>query len=143
MILGSRELVLRVNDVSGWENGMYGANLKNMDVDALLELRGEVDRRLIEQERDLKRQLGLLGEGRRRPGRPAVRAGRASSLRGVKVPPKYRGPEGETWAGRGATPRWLAALIKRGHSIEDFAIAAKSSKSAKVRVRKRRRARTS
>lgn len=109
----------------------------------MLELRGEVDRRLIEQERDLKRQLGLLGEGRRRPGRPAARAGRASSLRGVKVPPKYRGPEGETWAGRGATPKWLAALIKQGHSIEDFAIAAKSSKPAKVGIRKRRRGRKS
>ena len=68
---------------------MYGANLKNMDVDALLELRGEVDRGLIEQERDLKRQLG---EGRKRSGRRAARAGRVSSLRGVKVPPKYRGP---------------------------------------------------
>ncbi len=43
-------------------------------------------------------------------------------MKGVKVPPKYRGPGGETWAGRGATPRWLAALIKEGHSIEEFLI---------------------
>jgi DNA-binding protein H-NS len=63
-----------------------------------------------------------------------------SSLRGVKIPAKYRGPEGETWTGRGATPRWLAALIKQGHLIEDFAIAAKKSKPAKVGVRNRRRA---
>jgi DNA-binding protein H-NS len=122
---------------------MYGANLKDMDVNALLELRGEVDRKLIEQERNLKRQLGLLGEGRRRPGRPAARTGRVSSLRGVKVAPKYRGPEGETWAGRGATPRWLAALIKQGHSMDDFAIAAKKNKPAKVGIRKRRRGRKS
>lgn len=45
-------------------------------------------------------------------------------MKGVKVPPKYRGPGGETWAGRGATPRWLAALIKEGHSIEEFLIGA-------------------
>jgi DNA-binding protein H-NS len=121
---------------------MYDASLKNMDVDALLELRGEVVKRLTERERDLKRQVGLLGEGRRRPGRPA-RAGRVSSLRGVRVPPKYRGPEGETWAGRGATPKWLTALIKEGHSIENFAIAPKGGKAAKRGVRRVRKARKS
>jgi DNA-binding protein H-NS len=120
---------------------MYGVNLKNMDVDALLELRGEVDRRLTERQRDLQRQLGLLGKGIRQVGRPVARAGRVSLLRGVKVPPKYRGPEGETWAGRGATPRWLTALLKQGHSIEDFAIAAKGGKAAKAGVRRKRRAR--
>ncbi|MES2941324.1 MAG: H-NS histone family protein, partial [Pseudomonadota bacterium] len=26
------------------------------------------------------------------------------------VPAKYRGAEGQTWSGRGLTPRWLAAL---------------------------------
>jgi DNA-binding protein H-NS len=114
---------------------MYDASLKNMDVNALLELRGEVDRRLTERARDLERQLGRLGEGRRRPGRPAARAGRVSSLRGVKVPPKYRGPEGETWAGRGATPRWLTALIKEGHLIEDFSIVSKAGKATKRRSR--------
>ena len=122
---------------------MYGVTLKNMDVNALLELRGEVDRRLTERERDLQRQIGLLGKGVRQVGRPVARAGRGSSLRGVKVPPKYRGPEGETWAGRGATPKWLTALLKQGHSIEDFAIAPKRGKTAKVGVRRGRKARKS
>ena len=45
-------------------------------------------------------------------------------MKGVKVAPKYRGPGGETWAGRGATPRWLSALIKEGHSLEEFRIGA-------------------
>lgn len=112
---------------------MYGVNLKNMDVNALLELRGEVDRRLTERERDLQRQLGLLGKETRQVGRPGARAGRGSALRGVKVPPKYRGPEGETWAGRGATPRWLTALLKEGHSIEEFAIARKGGKKTSAR----------
>ena len=98
---------------------MPSVNLKDMDMDALLGLRAEVDRTLTERTRDLQRQLDLLGEGRRRPGRPAVRrTGRASALRGVKVAPKYRGPAGETWAGRGVQPRWLTALVKEGHSIE-------------------------
>ena len=43
-------------------------------------------------------------------------------LKGRKVPPKYRSPSGETWAGRGARPRWLVAAIKRGKKVEDFLI---------------------
>ncbi len=122
---------------------MYGVNLKNMDVNALLELRGEVDRRLTERERDLQRQLGLLGKGTRQVGRPGTRAGRGSALRGVKVAPKYRGPEGETWAGRGATPRWLAALLEEGHSIEEFLIGsgrkAKAAAAKKAEAKKKSR----
>jgi DNA-binding protein H-NS len=38
------------------------------------------------------------------------------------VPPKYRGPKGDTWAGRGATPLWLVALLKKGRKKEAFAI---------------------
>jgi DNA-binding protein H-NS len=40
------------------------------------------------------------------------------------VVPKYRNPErpSETWAGRGKTPRWLAALLKSGKRIDDFRI---------------------
>ena len=56
-------------------------------------------------------------------------------MRGKKVAAKYRGPGGETWAGRGATPRWLAALIKEGHSVEEFAIA-KGRKRAAAAAKK-------
>lgn len=40
------------------------------------------------------------------------------------APAKYRGPNGETWSGRGLTPRWLAALITQGAKKENFAISA-------------------
>lgn len=36
---------------------------------------------------------------------------------------KFKGPNGETWSGRGLTPRWLSALVAQGHSKEEFAIA--------------------
>lgn len=61
----------------------------------------------------------------------AVRAGKAArqphakstkSNAGVSVAPKFRGPNGETWSGRGLTPRWLAALEAQGSRKEDFAI---------------------
>ena len=38
------------------------------------------------------------------------------------VAAKYRGPNGETWSGRGLTPRWLAGLVAQGRKKEDFAI---------------------
>ena len=38
------------------------------------------------------------------------------------VAAKYRGPNGETWSGRGLTPRWLSALVAEGKSKEEFAI---------------------
>jgi DNA-binding protein H-NS len=117
-------------------------NLKNMDVDALLTLRGDVERMLAEKGRDLQRQIARLGGGEiKRRGRPPGGAGRVSAMKGVKVPPKYRGPGGEAWAGRGATPRWLAALIKEGHSIEEFLIGSgrkARSAAAKKTVAKKR-----
>lgn len=38
------------------------------------------------------------------------------------VVPKYRGPNGEEWAGRGKTPGWLTKLIAEGRSIDEFLI---------------------
>lgn len=38
------------------------------------------------------------------------------------VPPKYRGPNGEEWAGRGRQPQWLTKEIEEGKNREDFAI---------------------
>jgi DNA-binding protein H-NS len=54
------------------------------------------------------------------PGKGNSRIG--SSLRGKKVPPKYRSAKGETWAGRGVKPRWLVAAIKGGKKLDDFLI---------------------
>jgi len=65
---------------------------------------------------------------------PGGRKGKATASAKVKVPAakkkktgavvaaKYQGPNGETWSGRGLTPRWLAALISQGQSKDDFAI---------------------
>ena len=117
---------------------MVAADLKKMDADALLTLRADVERALAERARDLERQLALVGgaPGKKR-GRPAGGAMRASTLKGAKVPPKYRGPGGETWAGRGAQPRWLTALLGDGHSIEEFSVAPEGGKIARGPVKKR------
>lgn len=51
-------------------------------------------------------------------------AGKAPKKAAGSVPAKFRGPNGETWSGRGITPRWLAALIAAGRAKEEFAISA-------------------
>ena len=43
------------------------------------------------------------------------------------VAPKFRGPEGEVWTGRGLTPRWLKMLIEQGRAKEEFLITADTS----------------
>jgi DNA-binding protein H-NS len=45
-----------------------------------------------------------------------------SKAAGSVVAPKFRGPKGETWSGRGLMPRWLSALVAQGKTKEDFAI---------------------
>ncbi len=32
------------------------------------------------------------------------------SLKGKKLPPKFFGPNGETWTGRGQKPRWVRQM---------------------------------
>lgn len=51
------------------------------------------------------------------------KAARAPAKAPLTVAPKYRGPNGETWSGRGLTPRWLNALMEQGQAKEAFLIA--------------------
>ena len=97
-----------------------------MTVEGLMDLRERVEETLHKRRAELHQQLAALGVTR------VVRGG-GSTLKGRKVPPKYRSPSGETWAGRGEKPRWLVA-IKGGKKLDDFLI----DKSAR-RGRKKRR----
>ena len=93
-------------------------NLKGMNVQALLSLRDQVDKRLQELRSELEKQLAAIG------GAKSKASGK--SLKGKKVPPKYRSPSGETWAGRGARPRWMVAALKKGKKMESFLIKGRS-----------------
>ncbi len=35
---------------------------------------------------------------------------------------KYRGPNGETWSGRGKAPNWLTSLVAHGRDKNDFLV---------------------
>lgn len=45
---------------------------------------------------------------------------RQRSDKGVKLKPKYVGPNGETYTGRGPTPGWLKALEAKGHKRDKY-----------------------
>ena len=53
---------------------------------------------------------------------PSKRTGGAAKKVSNPVAAKYRGPDGQTWSGRGLMPRWLSALVAQGQSKEEFAI---------------------
>lgn len=37
-------------------------------------------------------------------------------------PPKYRGPNGELWSGKGPAPKWMKPLLAKGKTKADFLI---------------------
>jgi DNA-binding protein H-NS len=47
---------------------------------------------------------------------------RKRSDAGMKLQPKYIGPNGETYTGRGPTPGWLKALEAKGQKREKFLV---------------------
>ena len=99
-------------------------DFKSMSTDDLWALHEEIASRLaaslLAEKRVLENRLKQLKGG--------VEAERESSSTGKRpyptVVPKFRNPDrpSETWAGRGKTPRWLAAKLKSGKRMDDFRI---------------------
>jgi DNA-binding protein H-NS len=117
----------------GQEITMPKVSLSGMTVEALMDLQTRVDEALNERRAEIEKQLkmfAVIG------GRRVVRGG-GSVLKGRKVPPKYRSPSGDTWAGRGARPSWLVAAIKDGKKLENFLIDKSGRKGQKRRRSKR------
>jgi DNA-binding protein H-NS len=119
---------------------MARTNLASMSVDALLKLRGDIEKTLTRKAAQLKAQLSRLGDevGYKKRGR-------GSSLKGQRVAIKYRDKSGNTWAGRGAQPIWLREKLKAGAKLEDFAVqkTLASRKASPKKSKKRRRANSS
>ena len=110
-------------------------NFKKMSVADLVAIRSEVQVALSEKIEDERAELqermdalSALNGGRRSGGKVPVRRGRppgpakAGRKGRSKVEPKYRGPGGETWTGRGSAPRWLTGLESQGKKRESFLI---------------------
>jgi len=85
------------------------------------------------RERQEKVKEDLLAEFRERAASLGMRvslepmevpgSGRRIQRRGTgSVAPKYRGPNGDTWSGRGIPPKWLSALEATGRRRDEFLI---------------------
>jgi DNA-binding protein H-NS len=101
------------------------STLTTLSNEALCKLRDEIGTLLKSRADDLQRELNRLTGG------VVARGGLANGEQGPnrptrKVAPKYRGPNGETWSGRGLKPRWLAAELDSGKQLADFLIANRS-----------------
>jgi len=98
-------------------------NLSSMSVDALLKLRLEIEQVLTRRAAQLRDELSKLSGSRGKVG--------AHPLAGRKAPVKYRDKAGNTWAGRGAQPRWLREKLKGGAKLADFAVDKSKKRRAK------------
>jgi DNA-binding protein H-NS len=109
-----------------------------MSVDEMWQLHEEISRvlsvRLTSEKDELEKRLGQLRRDKQVPSLKDL--ARAPRRKYPRVHPKYQNPQvpGETWAGRGKTPRWLVAALKTGHKLEDFQI----SKPGGIVVRKQK-----
>jgi len=92
--------------------------LTSLSVDKLLGLQTQIQSELKARQSKLEKELATLGRSNGRSKR------NGSHLKGVKIKPKYKGPKGETWAGRGQKPKWLVALVKAGRKMESYRVKA-------------------
>lgn len=76
---------------------------------------------VINQIKSLMAEHGIaLSDLGGKVGRPPKAAPPAGTR---KVAPKFRDPStGETWSGRGLKPKWLAAALESGRTLEEFAV---------------------
>ena len=91
------------------------SKLASLPIAKIFELQDEITEHLAQRRKSLEQEI-------RRLDRYAEGVKKRSPMAGIKVKPKYRGPKGETWAGRGVHPTWLAALLKSGHKLEEYVI---------------------
>ncbi|HXX09283.1 MAG TPA: H-NS histone family protein [Pseudolabrys sp.] len=91
--------------------------LASLSNEALCKLRDEIAAVLESRAESLRKELKrLTGDSNKSNGV------KAPKLKQVNIAPKYRGPGGKTWAGRGARPRWLSNALEAGHSLDEFLI---------------------
>jgi DNA-binding protein H-NS len=92
------------------------SSLETLSNEALCKLRDEVAQLLNSRAENLQREINQLVGG----AAAASKTIRSGTIR--KVAPKYKGPKGETWSGRGLKPRWLIAAMNEGRELQEFLI---------------------
>lgn len=119
-------------------------NLDAMSVDEMWQLHEEIARvlsvRLTSEKRELEKRLAQLRRERETSppaseGAPTLKRSGRERRKYPRVFPKYRNPNEptETWSGRGKLPRWLAAELKSGRTIDEFVIGDQESHKSSFR----------
>ncbi|MGG5823053.1 H-NS family nucleoid-associated regulatory protein [Falsiroseomonas sp. HW251] len=80
-------------------------------------LKEEMERRAAELGISIRELFGELTQLAKRG-----RAKASKKAEGQGLAPKYKGPDGELWSGRGRMPRWLQTAQAEGKSKDDFLI---------------------
>ena len=94
------------------------SSLDSLSNQALCKLRDEIAEELKSRAEGLQKEIDqLVG-----PTSSASSEHRRGPRKGHKVAPKYKGPHGETWSGRGLKPRWLTIAMRQGKQPNDFLI---------------------
>jgi DNA-binding protein H-NS len=96
--------------------------LATLSNEALCKLRDEIAAVLSRRAEELRKELNQLTGGALVSGAAANGRKYTRKTKGNKIAPKYRGPDGSTWCGRGLKPRWLTNEMKQGKKPEDFLI---------------------
>ena len=84
------------------------ANLKGERSAAIAEMREKFS------QLELSLEEVLASESNKQPRR----------VSGATARVKYRGPDGETWSGRGRAPIWIRKLEQEGHNREEYLVQA-------------------
>jgi DNA-binding protein H-NS len=105
---------------------MAAVNVDKMSLKELVDLEARV-KRAISTARDRERQQAkdeLAALAHKRGFSVNELFGGSRGTKGTKVAIKYRNKDNpsDTWTGRGRQPKWLAAMLKKGHKLQDFAI---------------------
>jgi DNA-binding protein H-NS len=103
------------------------ASLATLSNEALCRLRDEIAELLNSRAEELRKELNRLS-----PSALEVNGTKNTrKTKGTKIAPKYRGPDGTTWCGRGLKPRWLIKEMKEGKKLEDFLIVPRDKRWSK------------
>jgi len=102
-----------------------------MNYKELLAQREALDRRIVESRKAelnlaIARVRQLISEWNMTPEDCGFKSGAASATKKAKsvavAIPKFCGPNGQTWTGRGRTLTWLASLEAEGQQRSEFRI---------------------
>jgi DNA-binding protein H-NS len=106
------------------------SSLDTLSNQALCKLRDEIAEELKSRAENLQRAIDhLVG-----PTSSANTEHRGGPRKGYKVAPKYEGPHGEKWSGRGKKPRWLTIAMSEGKQFNDFLIGKPKKKHVSKRA---------